>query len=140
MRGAERRVPAQRLLARALTAQHGSQLAPACDAEVERRADALAREREAVAGRVAHEEDAVLRRPAQAVREPVALVAHRGPPEAPGQFHGRLAHVVARLVRAHPDALLAARGDAPPVAVAHQRALDPDIEVGAAALRVDLEP
>ena len=52
------------------------------DPEVERGPDALAREREAVAGAVADEEHAVVGRGAQAVREPVALVAHGVAPQA----------------------------------------------------------
>ena len=51
------------------------ELAAGLDAEVERGADALAGERQAVAGAVADEEHAVLGRGAQPVREPVALVA-----------------------------------------------------------------
>ena len=52
---------------------------------------------------------------------------------------GRLLDVVARLVGADADALLAGRGHRPRVAVADERAVDPDVEVGAAAVRVDLE-
>ena len=84
--------------------------------------------------------NAVLRRRAQPVGKPVALVADGWPPEPLGQLDRRLAHVVARLVRAHAHALLAVGRHAPPVAVAHQRAVDPDVEVDPAAGRVHLEP
>ncbi len=130
----------RRVLAGLAPGEDGPELAPAGVAEVEGRPDALARERDAVPGRVADEEHAVLGRAAQPVREPVALVAHGRAVEAPGQVDGRLADVVARLVRAHADALLAAGRDAPAVAVADQRALDPDVQVDSAALGVHLEP
>src|SRR3954447_9442302 len=119
----ERSVGGQRGVARALAGQHRAQLAAAGDAEVERGADALAREREAVAGAVADEEHAVLDRRAQLVREPVALVADGRPVQAPRDLARRLLDVVARLVGADADALLIARGDAPGVSVAHERAV-----------------
>ena len=88
---------------------------------------------------VAGEEDAVGGRRAQRVREPVALVAHRVDPEARRDVLRRLLDVVARLVGADADALLAGRGDRPGVALADQGAVDPDVEVGPAAVRVHLE-
>src|SRR3954453_21815302 len=100
MAARERAVGLQRLLAGALAREHRAQLAAAGGAEVEGGADALAREREAVAGRVADEEHAVLDCRAQLVREPVALVADGRPPEPPGDLPRRLLHVVARLVGA----------------------------------------
>ena len=72
-----RAVGGERLLARRLPGEHAPQLAAARDPEVERGADPLAGEGEAVARAVAGEEDAVLGRRPQRVREPVALVAHR---------------------------------------------------------------
>ena len=61
---------------------------------------------------------------------------------APAIVARRLLDVVARLVGADADPLLAAGGHRPGVAVADQRAVDPDVEVGVAAARVgmDLEP
>jgi hypothetical protein len=47
--------------------------------------------------------------------------------------------VVARLVGPHTDALLARGGHGPGVAVPHERAVDPHVEVGAAAVRIHLE-
>ena len=103
----ERAVGRERLGAGRLPGQHAAQLAPAGDAEVERRPDPLARQRQAVAGAVAGEEDAVLDRRPQRVREPVALVAHGRHAEPPGDRARRLLDVVARLVGA--DARRAAR-------------------------------
>ena len=80
---------------------------------MERRADPLAAQREAVARAVAAEEHAVLGGRAQAVREPVALPALGVGAEPLRQVLGRLAHVVARLVGADADALLLARRHAP---------------------------
>ena len=73
------------------------------------------------------------------VREPVALVAHRGDAEPCGDVPRRRLDVVARLVGADADALLARGGHGPGVAVADERAVDPDVEVGAAAVRMHLE-
>src|SRR4029079_17411119 len=70
-------VAPQRVVAALLAREDGRDLAARRDPEVERGADALTREREAVAGAVAGEEDAVLDRGPQPVGEPVALVAHR---------------------------------------------------------------
>ena len=136
MRLGERPVRGERLLARGRAGEHPAQLAPAGDAEVERRPDPLARQRQAVAGAVAGEEDAVRGRRPQRVREPVALVADGRDAEPAGDVARRLLDVVARLVGADADALLAARGHRPGVAVADQRAVDPDVEVGVAAARV----
>jgi len=123
-----------------LTRHDGAQLAPGGDAEVERGADPLPRQRQAVPRRVAHEEHAVLGRRAQAVREPVALEAHRVAAEPLHQRDGRLPDVVARDVGADPDAPLARRRHRPGVAATHDVALDPDVEVDAAGVvRMDLE-
>ena len=48
--------------------------------------------------------------------------------------------MVVRVVRAGADALLDARGDAPAVAATQERAVDVDLEVAAATIRMDLEP
>ena len=89
-----------------------AQLAPAGEAEVERGADALGGQRQAVPGGVAGEEHAVLDRAAQLVRDPVALVALApAAPRSRASLHGRLLDVVARPEGADAHAqLLAARG------------------------------
>ena len=84
-----------------------------------------------MAGAVAGEEHAVLGRGAQPVREPVALVADGVAVEPLRDVLRRLLDVVARLVGADADALLAVGGHRPGVAVADQAAVDPDVEVGA---------
>jgi hypothetical protein len=95
-----------------------------------------------VPGAVAHVEHLAVGGGAQAVREPVALVAHGGGVDAGGQRVGRAAHVLVGVVGAHADARLGPGGHPPAVAAAHERALDPDVEGVAVALgvRVDLEP
>ena len=85
-----------------------AQLASQGDAEVERGADALGAERQAVAGRVAGEEDAALGAGAQLVRDPVALVADPVGVEVFGEQLGRLADVEARVEGADADAQLVA--------------------------------
>ena len=65
---------------------------------------------------------------AQAVREPVALVADGVGVERGGERDGRRLDVVARLVGADADARLAAGRHAPAVAAADERAVDPDVE------------
>ena len=63
-------------------------------------------------------------------------------PEPAGERLRRRAHVIARRVGADADARLAAGGDAPAVAAAHEVALDPHVERvagGPVAVRVDLE-
>ena len=139
---AERPVALQRLLARALLREHRAQLAAGRDAEVKCGADALAAEREAVAGAVAAEEHAVLGGRAQAVREPVALPALGLGAEPLGEVLGRLAHVVARLVGAHADSLLGSRRHPPGEPARRQRAVDPDVQraVARVGVRVDLQP
>ncbi len=118
---------------------HGAQLAPAGDAEVEGRADALGRQRQAVARRVAGEEDPVLGRAAQLVGDPVALVADRRPLQVLRQQHGRVLDVKAGVEGADADALLVAGRERPAVSGRDVAAVDPDLEVVAAALRMDLE-
>src|SRR3954452_15620673 len=109
-------VAAQGGVAILLARDHPGDLAAGRDPEVERRPDPLAAEREAVPGAVAREEDAVLDGGAQAMREPVALVANRVGVQALGERDRRLLHMAARVVRADADARLAAGGDAPAVA------------------------
>ena len=137
---AEVGVARERLLARLAALEDEAQLAPAGQAEVERRADALGRGRQAVPGAVADEEDAVLDRRAHLVGDPVALVAHGRDVEVAGQAHGRLLDVVARLEGADADAQLVARGEAPRVAGAHVGGIEPQLEVVAGGVRVDLQP
>ena len=136
---AEVGVARERLLARLAALEDQAQLAPAGQAEVERGADALGRGRQAVPGAVADEEDAVLDGRAHLVGDPVALVAHGGDVEVAGQAHGRLLDVVARLERADADAQLVARGEAPRVAGAHVGGVEPQLEVVAGGVRMDLE-
>ena len=73
------------------------------------------------------------------MREPVALVAHGGRLDARGERVGGPADVLARVVGADADAGLAAGGDAPAVAAAHERALDPDVEGVAVALGMGMD-
>ena len=124
-----------------LTAQHdGAQLAAQRQPEVEGGADALGGQRQAVAGRVAGEEDSAVRGLAQAVRDPVALVALGRPAEVVGQQHGRVLDMEAWVERADADAHLVARGEAPAVAGGHVAAVDPDLQVLRPAVRVHFEP
>ena len=132
-------VAGRRRLAVLPAVDDAAQLAAQGDAEVERGADALGAERQAVPGRVAGEEDAALGALAQLVGDPVALVADPVGVEVFGQQLGRLAHVEARVEGADADAQLVAGGEAPAVAGGHVAAVDPDLEVLAAALGVDLE-
>src|SRR3954447_24717543 len=136
-------VAAQGLVALLLARDDLRDLAAGRDPEVERGADPLAAEREAVAGAVAGEEDAALDGSTQAVREPVALVADNVGVQAPGERDGRLLDVATRVVGADADAGLAARGHAPAVARADEVALDPDVEgiafAVAVRVRMDLE-
>ena len=118
-------------LAAALAGEHRAQLAARGDAEVERGADALAREREAVAGAVADEEHAVLGGRAQrGAGTSCPGSGRRRRRGAAASVHGRLLDVVARLVGADAD-----RAASPPagtrqrVAAADERAVDPDVEV-----------
>ena len=140
VRGGERAVAPQRLLMALRAAEHRGELAPRGDPEVERGADALGAERQAVAGGVADEEHAVLGRRAQRVRDPVALVAERLGAEVLGQPHGRLLDVVARVERADADPDLVARGERPAVARAHVALVDPQLEVLGLTAGVDLQP
>ena len=133
-------VAAQRLGAVAAALEHRAQLAPGGDAEVERGADALGGQRQAVAGRVADEEDAVLGGRPQPVRDPVALIAVGRQAQAGRQPHGRLLDVVARVERADPDAQLVARGERPAVAGADHALVDPELEVVAGPGRMHLQP
>ena len=120
--------------------EHGAQLAPAGDAEVQRGADALGGQRQAVAGRVADEEHAVLGGRAQAVRDPVALEAHRVGRHVGGQRQRRVLDVQARVERADADPQLVARRERPAVAGRDVAAVEPQLEVVAGAVRMDLQP
>jgi hypothetical protein len=90
--------------------------------------------------RVTGEEDLVVDRGADLVRDPVALVADRVLAELGRQPDGRLLHVVARVERPDPDAQLVVGGEAPAVARGHVGAVDPELEVAARPMRVHLEP
>ncbi len=126
----ERAVALERLVARRAALDDRPQLAPARDPEVERGADPLAREREAVPSGVAHEEHAVPGGRAQPVREPVALVAHGLVALALGEADGRHPHVLPRLVGARrPTRTSRPRRDGPAVPAADEVALDPDVQL-----------
>src|SRR6185312_16152681 len=87
VRGGERAVSRQRFVAGATPFDDRPQLAPAGESEIQRRTDALGRKRQAVTGRVADEEDAVLDGRAQLVRDPVALVALGRDAEVAGEAY-----------------------------------------------------
>src|SRR4051794_12831568 len=93
---AEGGVALERLLARLAALDDGAQLAAARDPEVQRGADALGGGGQAVPRAVAGEEDAVLRRRAHLVRDPVALVAVETHADVGRQPRRRLLDVVAR--------------------------------------------
>ena len=80
-------VAGERLGGRLAALDDAAQLAPDGDPEVERRADALGGQRDAVPGGVAGEEHAVLGAVAQLVGDPVALVAHGVAAQVLGQQH-----------------------------------------------------
>ena len=117
------------LLAALAALDDAAQLAAERDPEVEGGADPLGGERQAVAGRVAGEEDAALGRPAQLVGDPVALVLVRLLAEVLGEQHGRVLDVEARVEGADPDPQLVLGGEGPAVAGGHVAAVDPDLEV-----------
>jgi hypothetical protein len=94
---AEGAVARERLLAGRAPVDDSLQLTPARDPEVPRGADALRGQRDAVPCRVTGEEDLVVDRGADLVRDPVALVADRVLAELGRQPDGRLLHVVARV-------------------------------------------
>src|SRR5207344_2608532 len=94
---------------------HAAQLPSQRDPEVERGADALGAERQAVPGRVAGEEDAALGGAAQLVRDPVALVADLLAVEVVGEQLDRGAYVEAGVEGADADPQLVARREAPAV-------------------------
>ena len=139
VRGGEGGVARQGIGARAAPLEHRPHLAPAGDGEVEGGADALGGGGQAVPGAVAHEEHLVLHRGAQAVGDPVALIADRGHVEVAGQAHGGVLHVKARLEGAHAHPQLPVRREGPPVAGGDVAAVEPQLEVGAAAVGVDLQ-
>src|SRR5438270_2169029 len=128
------------LLARATSLEHSAKLATACKPEVEGRAYSLGRERQAVTRRVAREEDAVLDRGAQLVRDPVALVALRWQAEIPREPHGRLLDVIGGPERSDAHPQLIARGEVPRIARADIARVDPQLHLRPRASRVHLEP
>ena len=136
---AELGVSAGGLIAASAALEHGAELAARPRAEVERGPDPLRGQRQALAGRVAGEEDAPFGRGAELVRDPVALVADLLSAEVGGEQIGPLADVVTRPVGAGPDPQLLARGEAPAVAGARVAAVDPDLEVVAVSSRMDLQ-
>src|SRR3954452_10232602 len=130
---------AQRRLAILAALDHGAQLVAELDAEVESGPDPLGGERQAVAGGVADAEDPVLGARADLVRDPVALVANRVSLQVLRVQHGGVLDVEAGVERAHADALLAACGEAPAVPGRDVAPVDPNLEVVASAVRVNLE-
>ena len=123
---------ASRAAERAL--HHGAQLAAAGDAEVERGADALGGQRQAVAGGVAHEEDAVRGR---------RRAAGAGS-SCPGSGRGRRSRSSASSTvvsltwkrgsnEPTPMRSSSPRGEAPAVAGRHVAAVDPDLQLVAGA-------
>jgi hypothetical protein len=137
---AELVVAAQRGVLVGAALQHGGDLPAGGDAEVQRGADALGGEREAVAGGVADEEDPVLGGGAQLVRDPVALVAVELAADVADQVDRGLLDRDLRIERADADADLVTRGERPAVTGAEVALGDPQLEVRAGALRVDLQP
>src|SRR5205807_9650925 len=107
---------ARRLRGLAPASHDRPQLAPGGQAEVQRGADALGGERQAVPRGVSGEEHAVLDSCAQLVGYPVPLIAERLELQLAGQTHGRLLDVVRRPEGPDADAQLVARGEVPAVA------------------------
>src|SRR5687767_6005871 len=99
-----------------------------------RRAYSLRGHRQAVAGGVAREEDAVVDGVADLVRDPVALVADCVLAEVRCEPDRRILDVVARVERADADPQLVVGREAPAVAGRDVRAVDPELEVGAGAV------
>jgi len=97
VRVVEGRVVAGGVGARLAALDHGAKLLAERDPEVKGGTDALCRERQAVARRVAAEEDPVLGRPAKLVRDPVPLVADRVAFEVLGEQDRRVLDVKARV-------------------------------------------
>jgi len=73
------------------------------------------------------------------MREPVPLIPDRFTPEAAGEVDGRALDVAARFVGPRPHPLLVAGWNAPAVPAPNERAVDPHVEVRAAAARMHLE-
>ena len=139
--GAEGGIGGERLLAGRVALEHAPNLAAAGDAEVEGAADPLGGEGEAMAGRVADEEAAVLHRRPEPVRDQVALVPDGLDAEPRRRGGRRLLDRDARIVGAGADARLAVGRHAPAVAAADQRAVDQHVECAVAAVvRMHLEP
>ena len=133
-------VARQRLGAVLAALEHGAQFAPERDPEVERRADALGGQRQAVARAVAGEEHAVLGRGAEAVGDPVALVAVRLGGDVLEQPQRRLLDRIVRVERADADAQLVAGRERPAVAGVDVARVDPQLEVLARPGRMHLQP
>ena len=92
-----------------------------------------------MAGGVAGEEDAVLDGVAELVGDPVALVTDGLRAEILGELDGVVLDVEARVEGSDADPQLVARREAPAVARRDDRPVDPDREVVAAVVRMDLE-
>src|SRR6202000_2730143 len=134
VRVAELGVVRGRFLARLAPLDDAAQLPSQGHAEVERGADSLGGQRQAVAGRVADEEDAAPGRRAQLVGDPVALVADRVAVEVLGERLGGPAKGEAGREGAAPDPGLPTGREGPAVAGRDVAAVDPDLEVLGAAL------
>ncbi len=125
--------------ARAAAIEHVAELAAAGEAEVDRGADPLGGQRQAVPGGVAGEEHAVLDGGAKAVGDPVPLEALRRDAEVAGEPDSRLLDVVGGPEGPHADAELVAGGEAPAVTGADVAGVDPQLHVAALAVGMDLE-
>jgi len=135
----ERAVAGQGLLARLAAGDDVGQLAAQREAEVEGGADALGGRREAVAGAVADEEDAVLGPGADLVWDPVALPALGGDADIGGELERRLLDVVLGVEGPDADAQLAVGRERPRVAALDVLRIDPQLEVGSGRVGVDLQ-
>src|SRR5262249_1046910 len=131
---------AERLVAALLTGDNEAELVPELDPEVEGGPDPLCGQRQAVARRIADEEDPVLRALPELVGDPVALIANRGAVQVIGQQHGGVLDVEARVEGADADPLLVMGGKPPAVACGDVAPVDPDLEIVGTLLRMDLQP
>jgi hypothetical protein len=135
----ERAVARECLLARTRPCDDRPQLAPASQAEVERRADALRGERETVPGGIADEEHAILDGAAQLVGDPVSLVALGREAEIVREPDGGVLDVMGRPEGTDSHPQLVAGGEAPRVAGADVAGVDPQLHLWTVALGMDLQ-
>src|SRR5262249_60695699 len=120
---------AERLVAALLTGDNEAELVPELDPEVEGGPDPLCGQRQAVARRIADEEDPVLRALPELVGDPVALIANRGAVQVIGQQHGGVLDAEARGEAADADPLPVMSGKPPSVACGDGPPLDPALAI-----------